>query len=71
MGVALARSALIEQDLRTGRLVRPFDEHVASELGFWIVWRGDSRKLRRITALREWLLTEAAASRVPGSPQPA
>jgi len=71
MGVALARSALIEQDLRTGRLVRPFDEHVASELGFWIVWRGDSRKLRRITALREWLLAEAAASRLPGSPQAA
>jgi len=71
MGVALARSALIEQDLRTGRLVQPFDQHVASELGFWIVWRADSRKLRRIGALREWLLAEAAASRVPESPQAA
>jgi LysR family glycine cleavage system transcriptional activator len=71
LGVALARSALIEQDLKTGRLVRPFDAGVASELGFWIVWRGNSRKLRRIAALREWLLAEAAASRVPESPQPA
>jgi len=62
MGVALARSALIEQDLLTGRLVRPFDRQVASELGFWVVWRSDSRKLRRIAALREWLLAEAIAS---------
>ena len=62
LGVALARSRLIEQDLRTGRLVRPFEAGVASELGFWIVWRGDSRKLNRINVLREWLLAEAAAS---------
>jgi len=68
MGVALARSALIEGDLRTGRLIRPFDKHVASELGFWIVWRADSRKLRRIAALREWLLAEASEGRVPETP---
>lgn len=70
MGVALARSALIEQDLRSGRLVRPFDRHVVSELGFWIVWRPDSRKLRRIAALSEWLLAEASASRVSDAPRP-
>jgi LysR family glycine cleavage system transcriptional activator len=64
LGVALARSRLIEQDLRTGRLVRPFEAGVASELGFWIVWRGDSRKLHRINVLREWLLAEAASSPV-------
>lgn len=60
LGVALARSRLIEQDLRTGRLVRLFDAGVASDLGFWIVWRGDSRKLHRVNVLREWLLAEAA-----------
>jgi LysR family glycine cleavage system transcriptional activator len=58
LGVALARSGLIEQDLRTGRLVKPFDG-VASELGMWVVWRADSRKLRRIEALRDWLCEEA------------
>ncbi|TAJ68640.1 MAG: transcriptional regulator GcvA [Phenylobacterium sp.] len=65
IGVALARSALIEHDLKTGRLVRPFEAGVASELGFWIVWRPDSRKLRRIAALRDWLLGEAAAGGPP------
>ena len=59
LGVALARSGLIEQDLRTGRLVRPFEGGVPSELGFWAVWRPDSRKLRRIHALRDWLIAAA------------
>ncbi|MGA0606373.1 LysR substrate-binding domain-containing protein [Phenylobacterium sp. VNQ135] len=59
LGVALARSGLIEQDLRSGRLVRPFELDVASDLGFWAVWRADSRKLRRIHALRDWLIEAA------------
>ena len=62
IGMALARSGLIEQDLRSGRLVRPLEAVIASDLGFWIVWREDSRKLRRIAALRDWLLTEAGAA---------
>lgn len=62
IGAALARSGLIEQDLRTGRLVRPFEAGVASELGFWVVWRSDSRKVRRIEALRDWLMAEAATA---------
>jgi LysR family glycine cleavage system transcriptional activator len=59
LGVALARSGLIERNLAAGRLVRPLDGAVASELGFYIVWRADSRKLRRIEALRDWLVAEA------------
>ena len=59
LGVALARSGLIEQDLRSGRLVRPFQAGIASELGFWIVWRAGSRKLKRIAALRDWLVEDA------------
>jgi LysR family glycine cleavage system transcriptional activator len=71
IGVALARSGLIEEDLRTGRLVRPLQADIASDLGFWIVWRGDSRKLRRIVALRDWLLAEAAAGRSGTGPEAA
>ncbi|PZQ63526.1 MAG: LysR family transcriptional regulator [Phenylobacterium zucineum] len=60
IGVALGRSGLVEEDLRSGRLVRPFEGGVASELGFFIVWRKDSRKLGRIATLRDWLVAEAA-----------
>ncbi|HLZ83873.1 MAG TPA: transcriptional regulator GcvA [Caulobacteraceae bacterium] len=62
LGVALARSGLIEADLAAGRLVRPLEKAVASDLGFYVVWRADSRKLRRIHALRDWLVAEAADS---------
>jgi LysR family glycine cleavage system transcriptional activator len=59
VGVALARSGLVEADLKSGRLVRPLEGDIASDLGFFVVWRGDSRKLARITALRDWLVAEA------------
>jgi LysR family transcriptional regulator, glycine cleavage system transcriptional activator len=62
IGVALARSGLIEADLASGRLVRPLEAAVASELGFYAVWRPDSRKLARIVVLRDWLIAEARAS---------
>lgn len=61
LGVALARSGLIERDLAAGRLVRPLEGGIASELGFYVVWRADSRKLGRIQALRDWLVAEAKA----------
>jgi LysR family glycine cleavage system transcriptional activator len=71
VGVALARSGLVEHDLREGRLVRPFEGGVASELGFFVVWRADSRKLGRIHALRDWLLAEAESYRHAEASAPA
>jgi LysR family glycine cleavage system transcriptional activator len=62
LGVALARSGLAERDLREGRLVRALPGELEAELGYYFVWRADSRKLGRINALREWLVAEAAAS---------
>jgi LysR family glycine cleavage system transcriptional activator len=63
IGFALARSGLVETDLASGRLVRPLAEDVLSELGFFAVWRPESRKLARIHALRDWLV---AATTAPG-----
>lgn len=61
LGVALARSSLVEQDLKDGRLVRPVVGEVAIGSGFYLVWRADSRKLDRIAAFRAWLDVEVAA----------
>jgi LysR family glycine cleavage system transcriptional activator len=71
LGVALARSGLADQDLKSGRLVRPLEGGVASELGFWVVWRADSRKLRRIAALRDWLADEVRAWMAEGAAEAA
>lgn len=59
MGVALGRGSLVEQDLASGRLVRVLPDAVDNEFAFFIAWRGDNPKLRRIHALRDWLLDEA------------
>jgi LysR family glycine cleavage system transcriptional activator len=59
LGVALARSSLVGGDLDSGKLVRPFPDEIESDWGYFFVWRADSRKLERILALRNWLMTEA------------
>jgi LysR family transcriptional regulator, glycine cleavage system transcriptional activator len=61
MGVALGRSSLIEQDLASGRLVRLLPHAVDNDYATYLAWRPDNPKLRRIHALRDWLLAEAAA----------
>ncbi|HEY8573165.1 LysR substrate-binding domain-containing protein [Phenylobacterium sp.] len=71
LGVALARSTLVEGDLRSGRLVRAVEAEAPSELGMYVVWRADSRKVARIQALRDWLLAEASASDPAAEPEPA
>jgi LysR family glycine cleavage system transcriptional activator len=65
LGVALARLGLVDPDLEAGRLVRALPGEVVTNLGFFVVWRGDSRKLARILALRDWLTAEVRASIAP------
>lgn len=62
MGVALGRGGLIEQDLASGRLVRLLPHAVENDHGTYLAWRADNPKLRRIHALRDWLLAEARIS---------
>ncbi|HZZ31730.1 MAG TPA: LysR substrate-binding domain-containing protein [Phenylobacterium sp.] len=61
MGVALARSSLVQHDLETGRLVRLFPEAVDNDFAFYLAWRGDNPKAARIHALRDWLAAEIEA----------
>jgi LysR family glycine cleavage system transcriptional activator len=63
LGVALARGSLAEMDVTAGRLVRPLEAAMPSPWGFYVVWRGDSRRLDHIFALRDWLLEETAERR--------
>jgi LysR family glycine cleavage system transcriptional activator len=58
MGVALARSSLVQQDLQTGRLVRLFPEAIQNDFAFYVAWRADNPKLARICMLRDWLIAE-------------
>lgn len=59
-GVALARSAMAQDDVTAGRLVRLFpDVAFPSPLAYFIVYRPDSAALPRLVAFRDWLRDEA------------
>jgi LysR family transcriptional regulator, glycine cleavage system transcriptional activator len=67
-GVALGRSALVNDDLITGRLVRPFAASVRHPGDYYIVCPEGHTDRPKIKAFREWLLDEAAAAGSPHDP---
>ena len=60
-GVALARTALAAWDIAAGRLVRPFDVGIPHDLAYYLVCPEGSAERPRISAVRAWLLAEAAS----------
>jgi len=62
-GVALARDILVENDLKSGKLVRPLSAEVESPGGYFFVWRADGPRLPRTLALRDWLIVETCRAR--------
>jgi LysR family glycine cleavage system transcriptional activator len=60
-GVALASSALLADDLATGRLVKPFgDLAVRGPYGFFIVCPEATADREKVVMFRDWALAEAA-----------
>lgn len=63
MGVMLFFASLIGDELRTGRLVAPFDLALTDEPD-WLIYTTPAPERRRATlVLRDWLLAEAAPDR--------
>jgi LysR family transcriptional regulator, glycine cleavage system transcriptional activator len=50
---------LVVEDLRAGRLVRPFGEAMACALAYYLVHRPKADGERRIAAFKEWICAEA------------
>lgn len=59
-GVALARSALAERDLASGRLVRPFALSVPARHHYYFVCPKAALRRSEVRALRDFLVHEAA-----------
>lgn len=59
LGVALGREPLVIDELKAGRLVRPFDIVAQSTFAYYLVCPKDRLEDRRVKAFRHWLLTEA------------
>jgi DNA-binding transcriptional LysR family regulator len=54
-GIALGRAALVDDDLRSGRLVRLFEVAIPDTYAYYVLWQADNPKLPAITAFRNWL----------------
>jgi LysR family transcriptional regulator, glycine cleavage system transcriptional activator len=61
-GVAMGIGPLVEQDLRSGRLVRPFALELANAFSFWIVCPEKRANDPIIRKFRGWLHKEAATN---------
>ncbi|MEM6682412.1 MAG: transcriptional regulator GcvA [Pseudomonadota bacterium] len=59
-GVALARRVLAEPDLRSGRLVAPFEGQIAVSFGYYIVAPEPQWRQRKIADFTQWLRDEVA-----------
>ncbi len=57
LGVALGRTALVEGDLATGRLVVPFDISLPIEAAYYLVAPERTADRPKIETFREWLIT--------------
>ena len=56
-GIALARSTMVEDDLRERRLVRLFDVAVTDRYAWYAVWREAGEKPAEVAGLVDWLQT--------------
>ena len=59
LGVALARTAHVSDDLTAGNLVRLFDVDHRSSVSYYLVCPEAMSEKPRIVAFRDWLLAEA------------
>lgn len=60
LGVAMARAPFVADDLKAGRLVRPFDLAVPQEKGWWLIYRPDAANDPALAAFRDWVVRAAA-----------
>jgi len=59
-GVAIANRRFVEADLEAGRLVVPFEIDLPSDSGYFLIYPKESGDDPRISAFREWLLSQLA-----------
>lgn len=61
LGIAMVTPDLWRQELRSGRLVQPFD--LVGDLGssYWLVYPRARQHLAKLRAFRDWLLDQAGA----------
>ncbi len=60
-GIALGRSVMVEDEIKAGRLVRPFDLALPASYAYYMVCPKSNLNRSKIKAFRSWLQAEVAA----------
>ena len=58
MGVSLSLTTIAHDDLASGRLVRPVDESLRSEFGYWLLIPRAAADQDEVSGIRAWMLNE-------------
>lgn len=61
-GVVLGRSALVADDLKAGRLVRPFSMSLPADLAYYVAYPAQTSQRPKVRAFRDWLFEEVGRS---------
>jgi LysR family glycine cleavage system transcriptional activator len=64
LGVAMVDLRLIEDELKSRRLIAPFDVVMREETGYFLITGRGRFQEPKITAFRDWLTAEATADEV-------
>lgn len=64
LGAAIVPRFLVEEELRAGRLVVPFDRPVESRQAYWLVHPKEKSARPAVAAFRTWLLAACAEAEV-------
>jgi LysR family glycine cleavage system transcriptional activator len=67
LGIALGNTLLAGDDLKAGRLVKPFDITISLDTAYYIVYVRDALKRAKIRAFRDWLVDQIAPFRDGGT----
>ena len=59
-GVALVSHHAVAEDLKAGRLVKPFDLALPADFSYWLVCPHEYLRRAKVKAFCDWLLEEAA-----------
>tara|TARA_R110002110_G_scaffold123298_5_gene299958 strand:- start:3322 stop:4161 length:840 start_codon:yes stop_codon:yes gene_type:complete len=58
-GVALVSHSAVVEDLKAGRLVRPFDLTVKSDIAYWLVCPDRHMRRAKVKVFHDWILAKA------------
>ncbi len=59
-GVVLGRSPLVADDLKAGRLVRPFSVSLPADLAYYVAYPAQTSQRPKVRAFRDWLFEEVS-----------